>query len=181
MLRGHRVSTCTCIVRCAAFDGKCTSGLRIAELGGIELVTGERDRLGAGRDRAIGSEAAITEIAIVLGGLNVATAAAGSSVSGRMSVASWRPVSLDVTLVDLDANTAADDCVEQGGPASTLNFLTFGCSTGCVRGENSDGQRRTLPDAIRGMPSLAGFGAERSRSLGPEISGAHLAHDCRSN
>jgi hypothetical protein len=35
------------------------AGLRIGELGEIESAAGERDRLGAGRDRAVRSEAAI--------------------------------------------------------------------------------------------------------------------------
>jgi hypothetical protein len=56
---GHRVSICTCVVRCERPTSERTSGLRIGELGGIELATGERDRLGAGRDRAVRSEATI--------------------------------------------------------------------------------------------------------------------------
>ena len=34
-------------------------------------------------------------------------------VWGRIQRLSWRPLSLDVTLVDLDADTAANDCAHR--------------------------------------------------------------------
>jgi hypothetical protein len=54
---------------CDGNDGERTSGLRIGELGEIESAAGERDRLGAGRDRAVRSEEAISEIVMVLAGV----------------------------------------------------------------------------------------------------------------